>query len=54
MTIRLNITINTFGSRVVVLPPTSNVDSLYPGEAMVVVDGKPARALGDHIRLLDT
>lgn len=44
---------NTFGSRVVVLPLTSNVDSLYPGEAMVVVDGKPARALGDQIRSLD-
>ena len=44
---------NTFGSRVVVLPLTNNVDSLYPGEAMVVVDGKPARALGDQIRSLD-
>lgn len=44
---------NTFGSRVVVLPLTSNVDSLYPGEAMLVVDGKPARALGDQIRSLD-
>ncbi|MDH5669890.1 MAG: type II toxin-antitoxin system PemK/MazF family toxin [Nitrospira sp.] len=44
---------NTFGSRVVVLPLTGNVDSLYPGEAMVVVDGKPARALGDQIRSLD-
>lgn len=44
---------NTFGSRVVVLPLTSNVDSLYPGEAMVVVNGKPARVLGDQIRSLD-
>lgn len=44
---------NTFGSRVVVLPLTSHVDSLYPGEAMVVVDGKPARVLGDQIRSLD-
>ncbi|CUS38666.1 type II toxin-antitoxin system PemK/MazF family toxin [Candidatus Nitrospira nitrificans] len=44
---------NTFGSRVVVVPLTSNVDSLYPGEAMVVVDGKPARVLGDQIRSLD-
>jgi mRNA interferase MazF len=44
---------NTFGSRVVVLPLTSNVDSLYPGEALLVVDGKPARALGDQIRSLD-
>jgi len=44
---------NTFGSRVVVLPLTSNIDSLYPGEAMVVVNGKPARVLGDQIRSLD-
>lgn len=45
---------NTFGARVVALPLTSNVDTLYPGEAMVVVNGKPARVLGDQIRSLDT
>lgn len=44
---------NTFGSRVVVLPLTSNVDFAYPGEALVVVNGKPARVLGDQIRSLD-
>ena len=44
---------NSFGSRVVVLPLTSNVESAYPGEAMVVVNGKPARVLGDQIRSLD-
>ena len=44
---------NTFGSRVVVLPLTSNVESLYPGEAVVVINGKPARVLGDQIRSLD-
>lgn len=44
---------NAFGARVVVLPLTSNVDSLYPGEALVTVKGKPSRALGDQIRLLD-
>ncbi|MBS0168541.1 MAG: type II toxin-antitoxin system PemK/MazF family toxin [Nitrospira sp.] len=44
---------NTFGSRVVVLPLTSNIESLYPGEAEVVVNGKPARVLGDQIRSLD-
>ena len=44
---------NRFGARVVVLPLTSNVDSLYPGEALVTVKGKPARALGDQIRSLD-
>lgn len=49
----LNNSCNTLGSRVVVLPLTSNADSLYPGETMVVVNGKPARVLGDQIRLLD-
>ena len=44
---------NTFGSRVVVLPLTINVESLYPGEALVTVKGKAARALGDQIRSLD-
>lgn len=44
---------NAYGSRVVVLPLTSNVDSLYPGEALVTVKGKRARALGDQIRSLD-
>ena len=44
---------NAFGARVVVLPLTSNVDSLYPGEALITVKGKPSRALGDQIRSLD-
>ena len=44
---------NRYGTRVVVLPITSNVESLYPGEAMVEVSGKPGRALGDQIRSID-
>ncbi len=45
---------HAYGSRVVVLPLTSNVDSLYhPGEALVTVKGKRSRALGDQIRSLD-
>jgi mRNA interferase MazF len=44
---------NRYGSRVVVLPITSHVDSLYPGEALVRVKGRPARVLGDQIRSLD-
>lgn len=44
---------NRYGARVVVLPVTSNVDSLYPGEAMVEVKGKRGRALGDQIRSID-
>jgi mRNA interferase MazF len=44
---------NRHGAHVVVVPITSNVDSLYPGEAMVEVKGKPGRALGDQIRSID-
>jgi mRNA interferase MazF len=44
---------NTHGSRVVVLPVTSNVDSLYPGEALIRIKGQPGRALGDQVRSLD-
>ena len=44
---------NAYGSRVVVLPLTSNVDSLYPGEALITVKGRSARVLGDQIRSLD-
>jgi hypothetical protein len=33
-------------TRVVVPPITSNVDSLYPGEAMIDVKGRPGRAPG--------
>jgi mRNA interferase MazF len=44
---------NKYGARVVVLPITSNIESLYPGEAKIDVQGRPARALGDQIRSLD-
>ena len=44
---------NAHGARVVVLPITSNVASLYPGEALIHVRGRPARVLGDQIRSID-
>jgi mRNA interferase MazF len=44
---------NAFGMRVVVMPVTSNVSSLFPGEALVTVGGKPGRVLGDQIRSVD-
>lgn len=44
---------NTHGTRVVVLPITSNVSSLYPGEAAIEMRGRPGRALGDQIRSID-
>ena len=44
---------NRYGSRVVVLPATSNVDSLFPGEARIEVRGIRARVLGDQLRSID-
>lgn len=44
---------NAYGTRVVVVPLTSNADSCYPGEAIVFVKGRKARALGDQIRSID-
>jgi mRNA interferase MazF len=44
---------NRYGSRVVVVPVTSNVDSLYPGEAQIELRGVPVRVLGDQIRSID-
>lgn len=44
---------NAFGTRVVVLPLTTNVGSCYPGEALVRVKGEAARALGDQVRSID-
>jgi mRNA interferase MazF len=44
---------NRYGNRVVVLPITSNVSSVYPGEALIEVKGKQGRALGDQIRSID-
>ena len=37
----------------VVPPLTSNVDSLFPGKALITVKGKQGRALGDQIRSID-
>jgi mRNA interferase MazF len=39
--------------RVVVIPLTSNIDSLYPGEAMVTVAGKRSKAMADQIMAAD-
>ena len=44
---------NAFGSRVVVMPLTSNVTTLFPGEAHVHVCAEPSRALGDQLRSID-
>ena len=44
---------NRYGTRVVVLPITSNVSVCYPGEVLVTVKDKPGRAMGDQIRSID-
>jgi mRNA interferase MazF len=44
---------NAYGPRVVVIPITSNVESPYPGEALIRLRGKSARVLGDQIRSID-
>ena len=44
---------NVHGTRVVVLPITSNVSSLFPGEAEIRIKGRAGRALGDQVRSID-
>jgi mRNA interferase MazF len=44
---------NRYGARVVVVPVTSNVETLYPGEALVEIRGRKGRVLGDQIRSID-
>ena len=44
---------NRYGTRVVVLPITSNVSVCYPGEVLVTVKDKPGRAMGDQVRSID-
>jgi mRNA interferase MazF len=40
-------------SRVVVVPLSSNVARLYPGEASVTVSGQPSKAMSDQIMAAD-
>ena len=40
-------------SRVVVVPITSNVDRVYPSEALISVTGKAAKAMADQIMAAD-
>ena len=44
---------NQHGARIVVVPVTSNVTSLYPGEAQVRIATRDARVLGDQLRSID-
>lgn len=40
-------------ARVVVVPLTSNTQRLYPGEAMVTVEGQNSKAMADQIMAAD-
>jgi mRNA interferase MazF len=39
--------------RVVVIPLNSNTTRVYPGEALITVDGKPGKAMADQIMAAD-
>ncbi|MGO9865665.1 MAG: type II toxin-antitoxin system PemK/MazF family toxin [Terriglobales bacterium] len=40
---------NAVLNRVIVLPLTSQTTKLYPGEAMVTLNGEPSKAMADQI-----
>lgn len=40
-------------ARVVVIPLTSNTERLYPGEALVTVNGSPSKVMSDQIMAAD-
>ena len=40
---------NAVLNRLQVIPLTSNAGRLYPSEAMVMIDGKPSKAMADQI-----
>jgi mRNA interferase MazF len=40
-------------SRVVVVPVTSNTGRLYPGEAVITIDGKSSKVMADQIMAAD-
>ena len=48
-----NDTANKFIARVVVVPFTSNVSRLYPGETIVTVNGTPNKLMADQIMTSD-
>src|SRR5438876_11645553 len=45
---------NAVLNRVVVVPLTSKTDKIYPGEALVTVAGKKAKAMADQIATADS
>ena len=48
-----NDTANSFLNRVVVLPFTNNVNKIYPGNAVMLIQGKESKAMADQIITID-
>jgi mRNA interferase MazF len=48
-----NDTANQFLARVVVVPLTSNTSRIYPGEAIVTINGRESKAMTDQIMSAD-
>jgi mRNA interferase MazF len=48
-----NDTANRFLARVVVIPLTSNVSRVYPGEAVITINGNKSKAMTDQIMSAD-
>ena len=48
-----NDTANKFLARVVVIPLTSNISRVYPGEAVITVNGSKSKAMTDQIMSAD-
>jgi len=44
---------NRVGQRVLAAPVTSNVSRVYSFEALITIEGKPAKAMLDQVRSLD-
>ena len=40
---------NRFLNRVQVIPLTTNIEKMYPGEAAVTINGTPSKALADQL-----
>ena len=48
-----NDTANKFLARVVVIPLTSNISRIYPGEAVITINGNKSKAMTDQIMSAD-
>jgi mRNA interferase MazF len=40
---------NTYSNRLQVVPLTSNIDRVYPSEALITLNGRPGKAMADQL-----